>query len=68
MLELKYLRSDLLEKANAIDAELKSTSGYDKPIERAQRIGQLSGLLDAIALIDESLKHIEISNNINELL
>ncbi len=68
MLELKMIQSTLLEKANALDAELKQPTVYTKPLERAHAIGKLSGMLDAIEVIQERLKAIEVSNSINELL
>ena len=63
-LELKYLRSDLLELAGKVNTKPTDESIQDV----CKASGRLGGLLDAIELIDERLKHIEISNNINQLL
>ena len=63
-LELKILRSQILELAGEVN-----TKPTDESIQEVCKAsGRLHGLLDAIKLIDERLKHIEISNSINELL
>ena len=62
MLELKYIRQDILKKANELDAHIRSKDAYEEPIERAHLIGKLSGMLDSIEIINERIKAIEISN------
>lgn len=62
--ELKILRSQILELAGEVN-----TKPTDESIQEVCKAsGRLHGLLDVIGLIDERLKHIEISNSINELL
>lgn len=63
-LELRYLRKEILELAGEVN-----TKPTDESIsEVCKASGRLGGLLDAVELIDERLKHLEISNSINELL
>ena len=68
MLELKYIRQDLLKKANELDEQIKAKHAYEEPIDRAHLIGKLSGMLDSIEIINERIKAIEISNGINDLI
>jgi len=68
MLELKYIRQDILKKANELDAHIRSKDAYEEPIERAHLIGKLSGMLDSIEIINERIKAIEIGNGINDLI
>jgi hypothetical protein len=68
MLELKYIRQDILKKANELDAHIRSKDAYEEPIERAHLIGKLSGMLDSIEIINERIKAIEIDNGINDLI
>ena len=68
MLELKYIRQDILKKANELDAHIRSKDAYEEPIDRAHLIGKLSGMLDSIEIINERIKAIEIDNGINDLI
>ncbi len=68
MLELKYLRQDLLKKANELDAHIRSKDAYEEPINRAHAIGKLSGILDSVEIINETIKAREVSKDINGLL
>ncbi len=65
MLELKIIRRDILSKAELVRAAYEEMNADSSVIDRTLELGRVSGLLEAIDVINERIKEIDKSNDIN---
>jgi len=65
MLELKIIRRDILSKAEQVRAIYEAMDADSSVVERSVELGRVSGLLEAIDLINERIKDIDKSKSID---
>tara|TARA_R110002012_G_C11216077_1_gene561940 strand:- start:14 stop:226 length:213 start_codon:yes stop_codon:yes gene_type:complete len=65
MLELKIIRRDILSKAELVRAAYEAMDADSSVVDRSVELGRVSGLLEAIDMINERIKEIDKSKSIN---
>ena len=65
MLELKIIRRDILSKAERIRAAYEAMDVDSSIVDRSVELGRVSGLLEAIDMINERIKEIDKSKSID---
>tara|TARA_B110000014_G_C19873855_1_gene452373 strand:+ start:394 stop:606 length:213 start_codon:yes stop_codon:yes gene_type:complete len=65
MLELKIIRRDILSEAELVRAAYEEMNADSSVVDRSVELGRVSGLLEAIDMINERIKEIDKSKSIN---
>lgn len=65
MLELKIIRRDILSEAELVRAAYEEMNADSSVVDRSVELGRVSGLLEAIDMINERIKEIDKSKSID---